>query len=247
MPVYVKLKSLYLVHLPLKAMLELYDIDYITNSLDTFDEIVVFGSSLSNDLKELGYINKTNKTFHYVDTDYYHPAKKKTHSVTFNVIAMGFLCRNRNVLKEVLSQCPDIVFHLFLGDNEELHKMFNKYSNVVTYGFVPESEMLDIMHLADASLSIFDDTIGSNVITTSLSCGLPQIVSDVGSVRDYCTEENTYFCKDVNEYVVSLKYLSKNNEVCKKMGRSARKRAEEISLNKSINWYRNLFTSIRTS
>jgi glycosyltransferase involved in cell wall biosynthesis len=107
---------------------------------------------------------------------------------------------------------------------------------------MPEEELLGRMQGADVSLSIMDDTIGSNVIGTSLACGLPQIVSDVGSIRDYCSEKNAIFCNDVDSFVESIQTLSENPTLCQEMGFDARKKAETISLEQSINWYRDLFS-----
>jgi glycosyltransferase involved in cell wall biosynthesis len=111
-------------------------------------------------------------------------------------------------------------------------------------GVLSEKEYLRKMQDSDISLSVFDDTVGSNVITTSLSCGLPQVVSDVGAIRDYCSEENAIFCKTVGEYVQAIYFLSQNREKCLQMGLSARKKAEEISLENSIRWYEGLFKSL---
>jgi glycosyltransferase involved in cell wall biosynthesis len=107
---------------------------------------------------------------------------------------------------------------------------------------MPEEKLLDRMQQADASLSIMDDTIGSNVITTSLACGLPQVVSDVGSIRDYCSEKNAIFCNDADSFVEAIQTLSQNPKLCQEMGSHARKKAETISLEQSINWYRDLFS-----
>lgn len=114
--------------------------------------------------------------------------------------------------------------------------------NVIVHRFIPEEELLGRMQGADVSLSIMDDTIDSNVITTSLACGLPQVVSDVGSIRDYCSEKNAIFCNDVESFVEAMQTLSQNPTLCQEMRHHARKKAETISLEQSINWYRDLFS-----
>lgn len=232
-----------LVHLPIQSLFKLYDRDYITSGLDALDKIVVFGSSLAKDLSKIGYGSKIRRTFHYVDTNYYHPDKKDFNSDGFNVISMGFLYRNRSIMKKIIQRCPDITFELCLGNNKELHSMFAEYPNVILHKFMVEEELLSKMKQADISLSIMDDTIGSNVIVTSMACGLPQVVSDIGSIRDYCSEENAIFCNDTDDFVNALKTLSKNQKLCQEMRNHARKKAETISLAQSINWYRKLFSS----
>jgi glycosyltransferase involved in cell wall biosynthesis len=238
----VKNRIIGLMHLPVQALLNLYDREYITSGLDALDQIIVFGSSLEEDLAKMGYGSKIRKTFHYVDTHYYHPNEKKINSAEFVVIVMGFLYRNRTILEQIVQKCPNINFELFLGNNMEIHQMFAQYQNVLLQRFMPEEELLGRMQGADVSLSIMDDTIGSNVIGTSLACGLPQIVSDVGSIRDYCSEKNAIFCNDVDSFVESIQTLSENPTLCQEMGFDARKKAETISLEQSINWYRDLFS-----
>lgn len=236
----IKNRFIGLVHLPIQAFFKLYDRNYITSGLDILDQIVVFGSSLAKDLAEIGYEKKVKQTFHYVDTKYYFH-KKKFNSTKFNVISMGFLYRNREILKNIVQRCPDITFELCLGNNNDLHKIFAKYPNVVLHRFMLEAELFSIMQQADVGLSIMDDTIGSNVIVTSLACGLPQIVSDVGSIRDYCSEKNALFCNSADDFVNALQTLRQNPKLCEEMGHNAFQKSETISLEKSINWYRKFF------
>jgi glycosyltransferase involved in cell wall biosynthesis len=77
-----------------------------------------------------------------------------------------------------------------------------------------------------------EDTVGSNVITTSLACGLAQIVSDVGSIRDYCDETNTVFCKSTDEFVNALFRLNSDRNLVENMSRFALKQAESLSIKK---------------
>ena len=96
--------------------------------------------------------------------------------------------------------------------------------------------MLKEMQRAHVGLSVLTDTIGSNVICTSLACGLAQVVSDVGSIRDYCSDENSFLCTTVDDFVSALERLSTDRQLCERMGKAARRKAEEISLDRSIEW-----------
>jgi glycosyltransferase involved in cell wall biosynthesis len=159
------------------------------------------------------------------------------------VFASGYLYRNDKLLKDVIKGCPQVTFEICMGFRD-LSSMFSDCENVRMNGVLSEREYLKRMQESDISLSVFDDTVGSNVITTSLACGLPQVVSDVGAIRDYCSEENAIFCKTVDDHIQAIHFLSQNRERCLQMGLSARKKAEEISLEKSIRWYHDLFSSL---
>src|SRR5205823_2940372 len=107
---------------------------------------------------------------------------------------------------------------------------------VLLYKYLPEHELLLKMQQADACISVMEDTVGSNSIVTGLACGLPQIVSDVGSIRDYCSMENTIFCKEVKDFVQAIRLLKQNKDLCTQMSHHARQRAQELSLANSIDW-----------
>ena len=232
-----------LVHLPLEYILNFKDLNRVVSNLALIDEIVVFGSSLARELSEIGYDGKIRQTFHYVDTNYYTPNKEMVSSHNFNIIVIGSLNRNYDEIFKIVSNCPEMKFHLLIGDNEKLQSIFKKLDNAITYKFLEELELLKVMRAAGVSLSVLHDTVGSNVITTSLACGLPQIVSDVGSIRDYLSEENAFFCHGVDEFVTSLKALKENDELRKTMSANARQRAGEITLEYSVQWFEQLFLS----
>jgi len=233
-----------LAHLPEQLLLKYWKLEDIRSAMDSLDYVIVYGSSLAKFFERIGYGHKVRQTFHYVDADYYHPVKEKEKNENeFKIICVGSLLRDVGVLKEITQQCPHITFEVCAGI-ADLIPVLGELPNVLLYDYLPEDELLCKIQQADASLSVMKDTIGSNAIVAGLACGLPQIVSDVGSIRDYCSEENSIFCKDTGDFVKALQSLSQNKSLCLSMGNSARKRAEELSLSKSIDWFRDFFTTL---
>lgn len=47
------------------------------------------------------------------------------------------------------------------------------------------------MKQSDVSLNVMNDTVGSNVITTSLAVGLAVVASNVGSISDYVVDNES--------------------------------------------------------
>ena len=85
------------------------------------------------------------------------------------------------------------------------------------------------------------DTIGSNVITTSLSMGLIMIVSDVGSIRDYCKDDFSFFCKTKEDFVSNLHYCSATNrEEIELLKKKSKQMANNLSFNKFYEQISNL-------
>ena len=76
---------------------------------------------------------------------------------------------------------------------ENIDYLFSGLKNATLVGDVPEAELKHYMNDSDISLNVMKDTIGSNVICTSMATGLAMVVSDVGSIRDYCDETNACF------------------------------------------------------
>jgi len=70
--------------------------------------------------------------------------------------------------------------------------------------------------------------------------GLAMVVSDVGSIRDYCNEDCAFFCNNEDEYVDAIKALTSNSTLLQ----NKRKEAFEISKRLSIGEFYNFLKSI---
>lgn len=223
-----------LVHLSGGNLIELYNApEAIVRKLSYADEVLVFGSSLQRYIQQIGYKKKVTRTFHYVDSVFYKPANKpQVHNGALDIICIGNLKRNFSLLKEIIGSCPNARFHVCMG-GANLTEHFTGLDNVKLYGFLSEDELLALMQNCSISLSVLEDTIGSNVITTSLAVGLAQVVSDIGSIRDYCSADNTIFCLDTASYIGAIKKLDGDRALLLGMQRSA--------VQKSISFSKELF------
>lgn len=166
------------------------------------DFIMTLGHSLSDWLVTLGVDKRSIITaFHYVDIEYYHRVTP-INTDCLRVICMGNLQRNFATLEEIVRRCPDVEFTICSGKLKL--SQFEEYRNVRLLGYISEEQLRSEMEKANVSLNVMDDTVGSNVITTSMAMGLAMVVSDVGSIRDYCDSTNAFFCKDIDDYVLAL-------------------------------------------
>lgn len=196
------------------------------------------GSSLANYFLECGVSpNKISTGFHYVDNEYYHKTeaeiiiKKKP-----TIIAIGALQRDFRLLAEIVNNTKSVnwiicrglkpVDHLFHGDNIRL------------VGFVPEAELRALMAEADASINVLEDTVGSNVITTSLAMGLVVIVSDVGSIRDYVDSSCALFCQNnADSFIKTIIGFSSDPQRIIEMRRAALRKVPNLTVEKVHNWF----------
>ena len=97
------------------------------------------------------------------------------------------------------------------------------------------------MASSDASLNVLEDTVGSNVITTSMAMGLAIIVSDVGSIRDYTDDSNAIFCSNTKEsFIDAIKNLSSSPSRLVEMRKASIKKIENFTIDKVHEWFNNL-------
>ncbi|MDD5362975.1 MAG: glycosyltransferase [Ignavibacteria bacterium] len=235
----IKSRIVGLIHLPESLLEKFYDNSYIIKALNSTDKIIVMGSSLENYIKRLIDAVNVITTFHYVDTSYYRPSEIIA-AREFSVICTGNLLRDYKTLAKIIEGTPGIKFKLCLGKRNDSAGFIN-FSNVEIFGYLDESELLKQMQSSDIHLSVLFDTVGSNAITTSLACGLPQIVNRIGSIEDYCNQDNSILCSSVEDFVNAIRTLSSDSNKLNILKRGARESSLRYSLDKSIQWYDNFF------
>lgn len=195
------------------------------------DKYITLGTSLSKYLVRRG-IDKSRiiTSFHYVDVDYYHPIAKKTNE-KIKVLAMGNQMRNTKLLQHIVLSNPDVDFIICQGVSD-MSPYFKNCTNVTLIPFVPEDKLRYYMDQADISLNVMVDTVGSNVITTSLAMGLAMICSDVGSIRDYCDNTNTIFCDnaDMSSWAIAIHSLVENRQKLARMKQSSLAKSKTLSI-----------------
>lgn len=219
-----------MIHLSNKHLIEQYKSKQVVyKNLQYLDKIYVMGSSLKKFFLSMGIQeHKIIETLHYVDHDFYYPKKFTTNKI-LNVICLGNLKRNFSLLKEIIIECPEINFTVCQGVLN-LKSIFSDCSNVKLIGFIPEIELRQLMQSSDVSLNVMDDTVGSNVITTSMACGLAMVVSDVGSIRDYCDNQYSILCSEKKDYINALKNLNENRERCFQLQKIASAKSKNFSI-----------------
>lgn len=194
-------------------------------------KLITLGSSLTAYLQNRGIdAKRILTTFHYVDFNYYHSEAALDKS-NVSVIAMGNQMRNIELLKKIVRKNPNVSFIICQGVSD-MNSEFSGLSNVKLIPFVSEDELKAYMEEADISLNVMVDTIGSNVIVTSMSMGLAMICSDVGSIRDYCDETNSLLCDNADEesFSKAIQILSSNFDLLNSMKVASIKKAQKLSI-----------------
>lgn len=199
------------------------------------DVIYTLGHSLSDYLINRGVPSqKVYTTFHYVDSYYFNDSVIRN-NLKPTVIAMGNQMRNIKLLQKIVIDNPNADFIICQGVND-MSSFFANSKNVKLIPFVEEQDLRTYMSKADISLNVMEDTIGSNVIVTSLAMGLAMICSDVGSIRDYCSESNTLFCnnENISDFSKAINILLNNRILLENMQRESYKRATTLTIEKFL-------------
>lgn len=216
-----------MVHLSGAHLLELNSKETLQHNLKGLNHIVVLGSSLAEFFQNELSFKDVITLFHYVDSDYYQPGKDAERNVEgkLKVLVVGNTKRNFNVLRIIIENLPNVEFHICQGYHN-YKPLFEGLNNITFYGYLEEKDLLALMQKSDVSLSVMDDTIGSNVITTSLSTGMISVASDVGSIRDYLTEDESFLCKTEEDFVKAINYLDTNKTILADLKKKSVKRGE---------------------
>lgn len=212
--------------------------DLIQKWAKPVDKLLTLGSSLSSFFETAGVSKEKLSTgFHYVDSDYYQKQQPMKPNSPLKVIMMGALQRDYGMLAEVVKQCPDVHWIICRG-RKNVDDLFPKTPNVELKGFLEEDELRHQMDIADVSLNVMEDTVGSNVITTSMAMGLAMIVSDVGSIRDYCNDANALFCQNnVEQFVRAIKKLQNNLQLVLRMKKASLENSKRLQIDNINRWF----------
>ena len=203
----------------------------VQDKLSEVDKVFTLGESLSDYLQS--YVKDKNvvfTSFHYVDEYYFNSPRTAKNSL--EVLAIGNQMRNIELLRKLVKNNPNIHFTICQGVCD-FSLLFDDCKNVKLIPFVKESQLKEIMINADVSLNVMKDTIGSNVIVTSLAMSLAMIVSDVGSIRNYCDSSCALFCNnDVSDFTKKLEILDKDRDLLNRLKEGASKKAQNFRIEK---------------
>ena len=192
-------------------------------------KIITLGSSLTDYFIKKGVeSNRIITSFHYVDRYYFNDDIVYSDK-PLTIIAMGAQMRNMTLLKALVKNNNSTKFIICEGLSDLSHD-FAGYTNVQLVPFVAEDKLRELMSIADVSINVMEDTIGSNVIVTSLAMGLAMVNSDVGSIHDYCSDDNSFFCSSETDFSNAIKTLDENRDLLYSMKSASRKAANKFTI-----------------
>jgi len=217
------------------------------DGLRTANTIICVSKDLENKIKLLDISNTNVFVLPFgVDTQIYKPANNQKklrdklgiphNSVVISIRAMQHIYNPLDIARSipaVLSKCPDTLFLIFVYNIDD--RLLNDFKLEVERGNTSKNvryiEQVDDEHLlseiyqiADAAISIPQSDGTPMSVLECMACGIPVIVSDLPSLRDWVIEyENGMIIQpgDISALSYSISYLLMNKLDTQSMGINA--------------------------
>ena len=114
-----KVRLVAIAHLVPKQISHYYSKNEILLNVSYLDKLLVLGSSLRNYLVNIGVDkDKLERTFHYVDTDFYSSRQFLLSTNRMKVISMGNMERSYEKLSAIVKSLPHIDFCICMGKKD---------------------------------------------------------------------------------------------------------------------------------
>jgi glycosyltransferase involved in cell wall biosynthesis len=204
----------------------------------SLDALVVFSSAAREFWAPIVGLQKTHFLRHGVSTEFFSPAEPRPRSGgALRILFCGHWLRDFGTLAEVVSGTEsrrlDVVFDFVVPhkarDASECYRL--ALSPLVRWhAGLSDDGLRDLYRQSDLVLLPLEDATANNTLLEGAACGLPAIVTDVGGVRDYATEEFADFVPryDAGAILALLTRYAANRELLPARGKAARSHAEAM-------------------
>jgi glycosyltransferase involved in cell wall biosynthesis len=194
--------------------------DYLRQSVRGFeylnglDAVIVVGSNQKTFLSTYARSEKIFFVPHGVNTEVFLPLNSTNEKNGTTVLFVGTHKRDFQTLKKVcetlLVKDSSIIFKVVtLPEN---FGFFTGLPNVSLYSGLTEAELVNLYQTSDLFVQTLEDCTANNAVLEALACGLPVVVTDVGSIRDYVNDKCGLFApqQDSNAMVDMIINLLQN-------------------------------------
>lgn len=205
-----------------------------TNVFAAVDTVIALSRAAQTYLQETGHGN-VQFVQHGVDTDFFTigAAHELMADSPVEVLFCGQWLRDFRQLTETieaLATTPQrFVFHLVVpkfARNFEQHYRLALHNNVHWYSGIADVALRDLYQRTHVMFLPFVDATANNSLLEAMACGLPMVVSKVGGVADYVSEEDVVFltAKDGQHAADQLVWCVANYAECLARAEHARTR-----------------------
>jgi glycosyltransferase involved in cell wall biosynthesis len=159
--------------------------------LRRLDAVIAVGSSQVPLLESEVGPGRVHVVHHGVDTDFFRPGERGHCDGRPMCVFVGTHMRDFRTLRTVIQltgeRCPDILFTIVTSG--DMHGALGDLPSVDLRSAISEDDLLKLYQRADILVLPLEDCTANNTVLEGLACGLPMIVSDVGAIRDYVSDD----------------------------------------------------------
>jgi glycosyltransferase involved in cell wall biosynthesis len=215
------------------------------------DAVFIVGSTQKETLDALMGRERVFLCPHGVDTEFFRPAKDRLFGKeVFRCLSVGWWQRDTQMLKEVIEiinkeQKFKVTFDIVTFDC--FFDFFKGLKNVSLHSDIPDEALLKKYQQADILLLPLKDCTTNNAVLEAISCGLPVVSTQAGSLADYVNADCSILVKkkDARGMADEIYSLFADKPRISRMSSSARKRAEEFDYRNLAPLYVDAYEKIR--
>lgn len=200
--------------------------EYFTSRMRLLDGVIAVSENQADFFRQF---NKNVFCVHHgIDVDFFTPASPEERDPELCLFVGNWL-RDFDTLNKcsviLKNRSPNIKLHVV---TPEKNKSLLENSELEIFSGISDLELREKYRKASVVILPLKDCTANNSALEAMSCGVPIVVSDVGGIRDYVTEDFGVFCApgDADGMVTAVIALLGDKEKRTAMGIAARKRAE---------------------
>lgn len=168
-----------------------------------------------------------------VDTAFFTPPTDFSLRAENSCLFVGSHLRDIETLSAVIENAnivaPQLKFVAVVHPKDQ-SKFTNIVGNLTIHSNISESELLGLYQKATLVIQPLQDTVANTALLEAMACGAPIVVTDIGAVREYVSEECAHFVAPYEPTAMLEAILELVNDSARRqrMANKARERAEKF-------------------
>jgi glycosyltransferase involved in cell wall biosynthesis len=185
---------------------------------------------------------KVSVILHGVDAEFFHPAQQERAPGPLRCVTAGHWLRDWRVFRSVAQRLPAVEFHVVTPRETGAEDL----PNVRRHVGVDDATLASLYRSADILFLPLQDTTANNALLEGIASGLPTVTTNLPAVRAYLSGGEAILTPtgDADAALAALEQLRVAPELRRRMGASARARAEALSWSRIASQYEALFTRL---